>query len=73
MEELTFEQRLDQVDGIIRAIEEGQLPLEESVRKYEAGIKCLGQLEKELNEMKRRITVLQENPDGSLEEKTLEE
>ena len=32
MEKLTFEQRLDQIKGIIDGIESGQMPLEESVR-----------------------------------------
>ena len=71
-EKLTFEERLEQVKGIIEGIEGGQQPLEESVLRFEEGMKVLGGLEKELDEMKRRITLLQEGPDGSLSEAPLE-
>lgn len=73
MEKLTFEQRLDQIKGIIDGIESGQMPLEESVRQFENGMRSLNQLEKELEEMKRRITVLQEGSDGAWTETPLEE
>ncbi len=73
MDKLTFEQRLEQVEEIIRGIESGQLPLEDSVRKFEAGMKSLNELEKDLGEMKRRIAMLQENPDGTLSEQPAEE
>ena len=73
MEKLTFEQRLDQLKGIIDGIESGQMPLEESVRQFENGMRSLNQLEKELEEMKRRITVLQEGSDGAWTETPLEE
>ena len=73
MEKLTFEQRLDQIKGIIDGIESGQMPLEESVRQFENGMRSLNQPEKELEEMKRRITVLQEGSDGAWTETPLEE
>ena len=73
MEKLTFEQRLDQIKGIIDGIESGQMPLEESVRQFENGMRSLNQLEKELEEMTRRITVLQEGSDGAWTETPLEE
>ena len=69
----TFEQRLEAVQRIIEGIESGKLPLEEAVRQYEAGIQNLNALEKELSDMKRRITVLQEQRDGTLAEEALEE
>ena len=68
----TFEQRLETVKELIERIESGKLPLEESVRQFENGMKALNELEKELDEMKRTLTVLQEQPDGSAAEKPLE-
>ena len=61
----SFEERLQAVQEIISGIEEGKMPLEDSVKQFEAGMKALAQLEGELKEMKRRITVLQ---DGKQEE-----
>ena len=69
----TFEERLSRVKEIIDVIEGGQLPLEESVRQYEQGIQQLNVLEKELSEMKRRITILLEKPDGQFTEAPMEE
>ena len=68
----SFEQRLTQVKEIIDAIETGKLPLEDSVRRYEQGIASLNALEAELNEMKRRITILQQK-DGTLTESEMGE
>ena len=71
-QEGTFEEKLAQVRAIMDGIESGKLPLEEAVRQYERGIGILNGLDRELGEMKRRITVIQEGPDGSAEEKPLE-
>ncbi|MBQ3706254.1 MAG: exodeoxyribonuclease VII small subunit [Clostridia bacterium] len=73
MERQTFEQRLDEVKEIIEHIENGKLPLEDSVTQYERGMKTLAGLEKELDEMKRRITILQEDGTGTLTEREMED
>lgn len=65
----SFEEQLAGVQEIIGRIEGGQLPLEDSVRQYERGMKTLKGLEKTLEDMNRRITVLQE---GQTEEQPLE-
>ncbi len=57
---MTFEEKLDQVRSAASSIESGKLPLEEAVKQYENGIRILDALEKELTEMKRRITVLRD-------------
>ena len=71
--ELTFEERLAQVKSILEGIESGKLPLEEAVRQYETGIGLLNGLDRDLNEMKRRITVAQAEPDGEISETPMEE
>ena len=71
--ELTFEERLAQVKSILEGIESGKLPLEETVRQYETGIGLLNGLDRDLNEMKRRITVAQAEPDGEISETPMEE
>ena len=57
-EKKTFEERLQEVQEIISRIEEGKLPLEDSVRQFEEGMKTLSALDEELKEMNRRLTVL---------------
>ena len=56
----SFEERLQLAETLIAEIESGKLSLEDSVRKYEAGMKSLAELEEELKEMNRRITVLRD-------------
>lgn len=69
----SFEERLQLAETLIAEIESGKLSLEDSVRKYEAGMKSLAELEEELKEMNRRITVLRDGkeepaPGGGHEE-----
>ena len=64
----TFEIRLQDVQEIISRIEEGRLPLEDSVKQFEDGMRTLAALEEELKEMNRRLTVLQEGVEKPLQE-----
>ena len=66
-EKKSFEDRLQDVQEIISRIEEGKLPLEDSVKQFEEGMKTLSALEEELKDMNRRLTVLL---DGREEELT---
>ena len=48
-EEITFEQALVALEGVVERLEKGELPLEESLKLYEGGIRlsrlCHGRLE----------------------------
>lgn len=59
-EKKSFEERLQDVQEIISRIEEGKLPLEDSVKQFEEGMKTLSALDEELKDLNRRLTVLQE-------------
>ena len=59
-EKKSFEEKLQDVQEIITRIEEGKLPLEDSVKQFEEGMKTLSALDEELKDMNRRLTVLQE-------------
>ena len=65
-EKKSFEERLEDVQEIISRIEEGKLPLEDSVKQFEEGMKTLSALEEELKEMNRRLTVLQDGTEQPL-------
>ena len=62
----TFEERLQDVQEIISRIEEGKLPLEDSVKQFEEGMKTLSALDEELKDMNRRLTVLQDGGEQPL-------
>lgn len=72
-EEMTFEQKLEKVKALADAIESGTMPLEEAVKSYEVGINTLNRLEKELNEMKRKITVIRDATDSGYKEESFGE
>jgi len=65
-EKKSFEDRLQDVQEIITRIEEGKLPLEDSVKQFEAGMRTLALLEEELKDMNRRLTVLQDGKEQEL-------
>ena len=69
---LTFEERLAQVEALIGEMENGTLPLEDALKRYEEGMQALTALEKELLSAQQRLTVLRRAADGSEEEVPLE-
>ena len=66
-EKKSFEERLQDVQEIISRIEEGKLPLEDSVKQFEEGMKTLSALDEELKDMNRRLTVLEDGTEQELE------
>lgn len=70
---LTFEEQLAGVEALISLMESGGMPLEESLTRYEEGMKALAALEKELAEATQKVTVLRKAMDGSEEEIPLED
>ena len=70
---LTFEEQLASVEALISQMESGGMPLEESLTRYEEGMKALAALEKELAEATQKVTVLRKSLDGAEEEIPLED
>ncbi len=61
-----FEQYLQEVEGVVKALEGGKLGLEESIEKYELGIKALRQCYAILEQAEKKIQLLVKEKDGSL-------
>lgn len=64
---LTFEERLQQVEALIAKMESGEMPLEEAMQQYEAGLIALNALEKELTAAQQRLTVLRQQSGEDIE------
>lgn len=64
---LTFEERLQQVETLIAKMESGEMPLEEAMQQYEAGLNALNTLEKELTAAQQRLTVLRQQNGEDIE------
>ena len=68
---MSFEERLALVQGMTSRIEAGSLPLEDAVKEYEEGMKILSQLDEELSEMNRRLTVLQNGKETAIPDENI--
>lgn len=64
---LTFEERLQQVEALTAKMESGEMPLEEAMQQYEAGLNALNALEKELTAAQQRLTVLRQQRGEDIE------
>ncbi len=58
IDELTFAQALEELEGIVRALEGNQLELEDSLARYERGVALLRSLQARLASAQQKITVL---------------
>jgi len=64
-EALNFEAQLASLERIVRELERGDLPLEQSLELFEQGVKLSRECQERLNEAERRIEVLLRGGDGS--------
>lgn len=64
----TFEEGLEQLEAIVRRMEEGAMPLEESLAAYEEGVKLHRQLMEQLLQSEQKLKILQPNAKASSEE-----
>jgi exodeoxyribonuclease VII small subunit len=56
----SFEERLAALEAVVERLERGELPLDESVRLFEEGMKLSQSCRKELDAAEGRIQVLME-------------
>ncbi|MDP7636572.1 MAG: exodeoxyribonuclease VII small subunit [Phycisphaerae bacterium] len=64
---ITFEQALERLEEIVSQIEEGKVPLEESIEKYAEGIKLIGQCRGILDKAEKKIQLLTKGQGQTLE------
>ena len=69
MAQKTFEQSMKQLERIVQELEEGDLPLEKAIKKFEEGIKLSKLCSEKLDETEKKISVLLKNSEGQLTEK----
>lgn len=64
----TFEEGMQELEEIVRALEIGEMPLEESFQAFEKAVKLQKTLQAMLDDGDRRIRVLTEAGERTLEE-----
>ena len=67
MEEMNFEESMQELEKIATELEKGDLSLEESVSKFEEGMKLSKKCNTIIEEAEKKITILLQK-DGKLEE-----
>jgi len=71
IEKMTFEQALSKLESIVKELEDEKIPLEDSIRKFETGVKLSSHCLAKLNEAEKKIEELTKNDDGNLSVKDL--
>jgi len=62
--EKTFEASLSQLETIVKKLEDGDLPLEESLKLFEKGVALSRECRERLTEAERRIEILIKDSEG---------
>lgn len=66
MAEPKFEKDLEKLEKIVASLEEGGLPLDDSLKKFEEGVKLAKRCEKALSAAEKKIEILTKNAQGEL-------
>lgn len=69
--ENTFEENIKNLEGIVTELEKGNLSLDESMQKFEDGMKLSKECSKMLEEAEKKITILLEQ-NGTVTEEDFE-
>jgi exodeoxyribonuclease VII small subunit len=62
----TFEQSLDELESIVKKLEEGDMPLEDSLELFERGVKLSRDCRERLSKAERRIEILTKDANGEM-------
>ena len=71
IEKMTFKEALSKLEETVKELESEQISLEESLEKFELGIKLSSLCLKKLNEAEKKIEELTRDADGKLVTKEL--
>lgn len=63
---ISFEDAMMKLDDTVRQLESGGLPLDESIRVFEEGIKLIKICNEKLEAAEQKVRLLTENADGSV-------
>ena len=66
MAEIKFENALKKLEEIVGHLETGDIPLEESLAKYEEGVKLVKLCGKKLEQARKKIEILVKTKDGKI-------
>jgi len=71
--EMTFERAVARLEEIVKLLEKGDAPLDESLALFEEGAKLIHACSKKLDDAEQKVVRLQKGADGRPEESTFDE
>ena len=63
----TFEENVKQLETIVAQLERGDLPLEDSIKLFEDGMRLSGACKEQLEAAEGKVQILMRQRDGSLQ------
>jgi exodeoxyribonuclease VII small subunit len=69
----SFESSLAELEKVVKKLEDGDLPLEESLKLFETGVKLVRECKQRLSNAERRIEILIQEADGTLSVEALDD
>jgi len=72
MSEKKFEEAMKRLEHIVESLEKGDLPLEESLKMFEEGMKLLHFCSRKLEEAEEKVTVLIKESGGKVTQQPFE-
>lgn len=69
--DMSFETAMTRLEQIVRALEEGKITLDESLKLYEEGISLVRLCSGKLDEAEQKIKMIRTSPDGEKYEEDL--
>ena len=67
LENMTFEEALEELELIVNKLEAGEVTLEDAIEAYERGSKLKDQCQKRLNEAKMKVEKIKEGDKENLD------
>lgn len=64
-EKMSFEASMERLEQIVRAMEQGDVPLEESLKLFQEGTKLIADCSKQLEEAELQIKKVVKSADGT--------
>jgi len=71
-ENITFEDALKRLEEIVSKLELGEVPLDESLKLFEEGVKLTNFCNKQIENAEKKITMFVKNSDGNIVEESFE-
>lgn len=69
---VTFEEKMDKLDGIVHQLETGELELSDALKLFSEGVRLSQQCQKELEEVQQQVSVLVQQADGTMQPQPLD-